>query len=98
MKTFGLFIFIAIFCQTTAKVFLLTLDAERGKERHNDSAILEKDQEEETVNKGKEADGKEVGTAKGVKPKPAGTHTVGDETDNVQSRVAFLSSFSRSLF
>ena len=61
MKHIHLFIFITIFSRTTAKVFLLTLAGEKGKEGHiNDLDILEKGKEEEKVNQGMEAKGVEL--------------------------------------
>ena len=60
MKTIGLLIFITIFSQTRAKVFLLTLAGEKGKEWHDDSDTLEKGKEEEKVKQGMEAKGVEL--------------------------------------
>ena len=83
MKTIGLLIFITIFSQTTAKVFLLTLAGEKGKEGHiNDSDILEKGKEEEKVNQGMEAKGVELKS------------TVGDQTGHDYSTGVAKSFFS----
>ena len=82
MKTIGLLIFITIFSQTTAKVFLLTLAGEKGKEWHDDSDILEKGKEEEKVNQGMEAKGVELKS------------TVGDQTGHDYSNGVAKSFFS----
>ena len=76
MKTISLLIFVTIFCQVTAKVFLVTLDKERGTKWHDESDILEKGREEKTEKMGKETKGFELKS------------TFDDEASHVHSRAA----------
>ena len=88
MRTICLFILTTIFSQTKAKVFLVTLDNEKGKELHDDSDIVEQDIEEEKANNDKEADEKEVEMPKEVEQKATTTDTVRDKTGHVVHSVA----------